>query len=125
MDVIPSALSVQERIQLAENEVHATKQLLEMHIRSTAGLTESLAANTAATTRIEVAVEANRVTAEAAVASVIQSNAAMLEFFTSMQGAFKVFDLLGKLAKPLSYIVGLAAAVAGLWYTVRHGGPPK
>ena len=125
MTTSPSTLSDQERIQLAEAEVHATKQLLEMHIKSTAGLAESLAANTAATTRIEIAVEANRVTAAAAVLAVTTSNAEMLGFFNNMKGAFKVFDMVGKLAKPLGYIVGLMAAIAGLWYTVRHGGAPK
>lgn len=111
--------TVAERQAILEAEVHETKAMLCAHIEATAGLASGLADNTATTQRIEAAVEANRQTAEKAVQSVIDSNAAMLDFFNSVKGAFKVFDMLGKLAKPLGYIMAAVAAAVSLWYTVR------
>ena len=48
----------------------------------------------------------------------------MLEFFRAMKGAFKVFDWIGKLAKPLAAIVALGAALIGLWTASKSGFPP-
>ena len=107
------------RFEALEAEVHETRTLLQEHIKATAGLAEGLADNTATTQRIEAAMEANRVTAELAVKSVVESNAAMLDFFTSVKGAFKVFDMLGKLARPLGYILAAVAGAVSLWYTIR------
>ena len=51
--------------------------------------------------------------------------AEMLTVFKSWQGAMKVMEMLGKLAKPLGYIVGLGASVAAFWASMKSGVSPK
>lgn len=46
----------------------------------------------------------------------------LLEFFRNMVGAFNVFNMLGKLAKPLGAIAGAGAAIGSLWILLRGGG---
>lgn len=48
----------------------------------------------------------------------------MLEFFRDMKGAFKVFNMIGKLAKPLAAIVALGAAIVGFWAAIKSGITP-
>lgn len=67
---------------------------------------KSLAANTAATARVE------------------GNTAELLGWFENGKGAFKVLEGLGKLAKPLAAIVGLFVAIATAW-TIYRGGAPK
>lgn len=56
---------------------------------------------------------------DATVANTATSNAIksdtgeIIEFFDSVKGAFKVFDMIGKAAKPLAAIVALGVAVWG------------
>lgn len=50
------------------------------------------------------------------------STSQIVTFFESMVGAFKVFDLVGKLAKPIGAIAGAAAAIGTLWVMLRGGG---
>ena len=49
----------------------------------------------------------------------------MLEVFESWKGAMRVMEMLGKLAKPLGYIVGFAASVAAFWTAMKSGVSPK
>lgn len=49
----------------------------------------------------------------------------MLEVFKSWQGAMKVLDMIGSLAKPLGYIAALIAAVVGIWAAMKSGVSPK
>lgn len=49
----------------------------------------------------------------------------MLAVFESWKGAMRVMEMLGKLAKPLGYIVGFVASVAALWATIKSGVNPK
>lgn len=51
--------------------------------------------------------------------------AEMLAVFKSWQGAMKVMDMIGSLAKPLSYIAALIAAVVGVWTAMKSGVGPK
>ena len=51
--------------------------------------------------------------------------AEMLAVFKSWQGAMKVMEMIGKLAKPLGYIVGLGASVATFWAAMKSGVSPK
>lgn len=51
-----------------------------------------------------------------------QQMADMLEFFTAMQGAFKVLNWIGALARPMAAIIGLCVASAGAWTAIRGGG---
>lgn len=66
-----------------------------------ARIEDGLAANTAATEAIRV------------------STAELVEVFRAMQGAFKVLNWLGRLARPMSYIVALAVAGIGLLSAIK------
>ncbi len=48
----------------------------------------------------------------------------VVSLLQSFQGAFKVFNLIGKFAKPLTYIVMAVTAVITLWTTWKSGGKP-
>lgn len=50
-----------------------------------------------------------------------QQMAELLEFFTAMKGAFKVLNWVGKVSKPLAYIVMLGGACVGFWTAVKAG----
>lgn len=47
----------------------------------------------------------------------------LLEFFRSMKGAFRVLRWIGKLAAPITAIIGLGIAVAAAWTAARGGRP--
>lgn len=49
----------------------------------------------------------------------------MLEVFESWKGAMRVMEMIGKLAKPLGYIVGFGASVAAFWTAMKSGVSPK
>lgn len=49
----------------------------------------------------------------------------MLGVFESWKGAMKVMEMVGKLAKPLGYIVGLGASMAAFWAAMKGGINPK
>lgn len=49
----------------------------------------------------------------------------MLKVFESWKGAMRVMEMLGKLAKPLGYIVGLGASIAAFWTAIKSGVSPK
>ena len=51
--------------------------------------------------------------------------AELLEVFESWKGAMRVMEMLGKLAKPLGYIVGFGASVAAFWAAMKSGINPK
>lgn len=57
-----------------------------------------------------------------ATARVEANTAEMLEFFNSVRGAFRVLDMLGKLAKPLAYIMMFIGACTGVWLALKNGG---
>lgn len=61
----------------------------------------------------------------AATARVEQNTAEMLAVFESWRGAMKVMEMIGRLAKPLGYIVGLGASVAAFWAAMKSGVSPK
>ena len=62
-----------------------------------------LAENTASTKRVET------------------NTSDLVEAFDSLKGAFKVFNWIGKAAKPLSYIAAAAAAIVSLWTAFKAG----
>lgn len=47
----------------------------------------------------------------------------IVEFFESMKGAFKVLNWIGKLARPVSAVVGLCLALWGVYLAWRSGVP--
>ena len=63
----------------------------------------NLAANTKATQELAAAVQD------------------VVAFFSAMAGALKVLDMLGRLAKPLGYIIALFAAAVSFWVAIKSG----
>ena len=59
---------------------------------------------------------------EAASDRLEEATSEIVAFFRNMVGAFNVFNLIGKLAKPLGAIAGAAAAIGTLWVMLRGGG---
>lgn len=52
----------------------------------------------------------------------VESNTAdMVEAFSNLKGAFKVFNWIGRAAKPLGYIAGAIAAIISLWTAFKAG----
>lgn len=51
--------------------------------------------------------------------------AELLEVFESWKSAMRVMEMLGKLAKPLGYIVGFGASIAAFWTAMKSGASPK
>ena len=43
----------------------------------------------------------------------------VVEFFTAMTGAFKVFNVIGSLAKPLAWIIAAIGSLAVSWSHVK------
>lgn len=43
----------------------------------------------------------------------------LVEFFSAAQGAFKVLNWIGKLARPLGYIAMAVGAVAAAWTAIK------
>lgn len=50
-----------------------------------------------------------------ATARVEKNTEDIVEFFTSVKGAFKVFEFIGRLAKPVAVISSLLLSLVGLW----------
>lgn len=48
----------------------------------------------------------------------------LIGILKSFQGAMKVLEMLGKLARPLAYIFMLGSAVLGLLHVIKGGGEP-
>ena len=55
------------------------------------------------------------------IAQIKTDTAEMLGVFESWKGAMKVMEMLGKLAKPLGYIVGMFASVAAFYTAMKSG----
>lgn len=47
--------------------------------------------------------------------------AMLVDFLAAMRGALKVLNWLGKVAKPLGYIVALATAAVSFWAALKGG----
>lgn len=60
-----------------------------------------------------------------AVAAIKSDTADMLATFESWRGAMRTLEMIGKLAKPVSYIVGLGASIAAFWTAMKSGVTPK
>lgn len=61
----------------------------------------------------------------AAIDTLVTNTAEILEVFASWKGAMKVLDYLGRVAKPLGYIVALGASAMAVWTAYRTGASPK
>lgn len=49
----------------------------------------------------------------------------MVTLFKSFQGAFNVLTMIGKLAKPVGYIMVAVSAIVGFYHAWRYGTPPS
>ncbi len=86
----------QDPVETMPGELRAIHTRLDTGDERMTRIEQDLAANT----------EATKKTAE--------SIAELVEVFGALKGGFKVFEYLGKLAKPMSAIIALGAAVLGL-----------
>ena len=53
------------------------------------------------------------------------NTAELVDLLQSFKGAFAVFDLIGRAARPLGYIAAAGSALWGLVLVVKGGGAPK
>jgi hypothetical protein len=86
--------------------------LQESHLQLKAQVTElhgELKENTAATQRVE-----------GQLSEISAGNVELMGWLRAFEGFFRVLDTIGKLAKPLGYIVGLVAACVSAWYAFIH-----
>ncbi len=60
-----------------------------------------------------------------AINAIKSDTADMLATFESWRGAMRVLEAIGRLAKPVSYIVGLVASIAAFYTAVKSGGGTK
>jgi len=56
-----------------------------------------------------------------AVAHIKADTADMLVTFESWRGAMRTLEMIGKLAKPVSYIIGLLASIAAFYTAIKAG----
>ena len=56
-----------------------------------------------------------------AIAQIKTDTADMLATFESWRGAMRTLEMIGKLAKPVSYIVGLLASIAAFYTAIKSG----
>lgn len=68
--------------------------------------------------RIEGELEANTKATE----QIRVNTAELVEFFAAAQGAFRVLNWIGRVAKPITYIVMLASAGLAFWKALTLGG---
>lgn len=59
------------------------------------------------------------VAVESKVDALADSTKDVTEAFNAAQGAFKVLETLSKLAKPLLWLIGLAAAATAFWSSLK------
>lgn len=97
-----------ERRTLTEQRLEALEAEMETQLKAGADRMD----------KIEVDLKANTATTERVEANTRE----MLEFFNSVKGAFRTLDMLGKLARPLAYLLMLVGAITAFWLTLKNGG---
>lgn len=58
---------------------------------------------------------------DARLGAIDAGTAEMILMFTTLQGGFRVLQMIGRLAKPFGYIAGACTAVAVAWSKLRGG----
>ena len=84
-------------------DLQAIHDRLDAGDQRMARIESALLANTEATERVE------------------SQTSDIVEAFGNLKGAFKVFNWIGRAAKPLGYIAGAMAAVVSLWTAFKAG----
>jgi len=69
-------------------------------------------------TRIEQDLAANT----AATKKTADSTSELVELLQAFKGGFRALEYLGKLARPLGYILKVCVAIAAIWATYKTGG---
>lgn len=90
-----------------------------VHPPGAPSITARLDAGDARMTRIEQDLAENTLATQ----EVAANTSELVSILNALKGAFKVLEFIGKLAKPIGYIVSLGAAVAGVWVAIKTGGP--
>lgn len=78
-----------------------------------ARIEKCLSANSEATQRSESKID-----------GLVEGMSGLNEAWNAMSGAWKVFNWIGKAAKPLAYIVGAITAVIAMITAIKGGSPP-
>jgi hypothetical protein len=68
-------------------------------------------------------IESNLAVNTEATARIDANTSELVSAFASLKGAFKVLEMIGKLAKPLSYLAIIGGAFASAWVAVKTGTP--
>ena len=92
-----------------------------VHTPGTASITDQLDDVYARMTRIERDLAANT----AATRETADNTSELVDIFKAFKGAMKVLEYVGKLAKPLGYILKAGLAVAAVWVAVKTGGQSR
>lgn len=92
------------KVAALQEEIERINARLEKGDAVMQGLEKNLQTNTEATARIEI------------------NTSTIVEFFQAMAGAFKVFNWIGRLAKPLGAIATVCITLWTAWTTYRGGG---
>ncbi|WP_029524877.1 hypothetical protein [Polaromonas glacialis] len=92
-----------------------------VHPPGTAALTARLDAGDARMTRIEQDLAVNTT----ATRETADNTSELVDIFKAFKGAMKVLEYVGKLAKPLGYILKAGLAVAAVWVAVKTGGQSR
>lgn len=117
--VTPPYNGVERRLDHDEWRAHVNKRLDDGALTMLA-LRDELKANTEATKAAKIAADE----AKQANAAIKSDTSEVIDMLKSFQGAMKVLDMLGHLAKPLAYITMFLSALWGVVVLVK-GGPPK
>lgn len=88
-----------------------------VHTPGTSTITERLDDGDARMTRIEHDLAINTV----ATRETADNTSELVSILNALKGAFRVLEFVGKLAKPLGYIISLGAAIAGAWAIIKTG----
>lgn len=71
------------------------------------------------------ALEEQNATLSETLSGIDSSTKEIIQFFSAFKGAFKVLEMMAKLARPLGAIILLMAAIASAWSALKGGGPFK
>lgn len=82
-----------------------------------ASITERLDAGDARMNRIERDLADNTLATQQTAASTSE----LVQLLQAFKGAFRVFEMIGKLAKPLGAILGVGVGIAGIWAAMKTG----
>ena len=109
-NAIGSAKTINERLQMlgaSMDEVRGSLRSGDERMTRIEGNADTLRAELASNTQ--------------ATKEVADNTRELVELFQSFKGAIKVLNWLGKLAKPMAYIVGLFTAIAGFYTALNSG----